>query len=120
METQTPAPRTPMNLEVEYRRSYAREESRGFIKNISLTGAYIANQDPTVQPGDKIQVRLVVSGRERMIPAAVVWRNAFGCGVRFMPTNNRDAQIVDDLIYFAESKRSDSRDVITDILRRVS
>lgn len=119
MEAQTPAPRTPLSLEVEYRRSYAREESRGLITNISLTGACISNADPTVQPGDKIQVKIAVSGRERKIPAAVIWKSTEGCGVRFMPTNNRDAQIVDDLIYFAETKRSDVRDVITDILKKV-
>lgn len=52
-------------------------------------------------------------------PATVVWANSVGCGVKFMPVNNRDVQIVDDLIYFVEAQRTDRRDVLDKILKKV-
>lgn len=115
-----PSPRTPMNMEVCFKRSYAREESVGFIKNLSLTGAFLAFQAMPMQPGEKINIRLQVEDRLRKIPAVVVWSNSVGCGILFQPTNNRDRQIVDDLIYFHESGRELRRSVLQEIFKKVA
>ena len=36
-----PAPRTPLNLDVSFRRNYARQDVTGILKNISLSGAFL-------------------------------------------------------------------------------
>lgn len=116
----TPAPRTPINIEVEFKKNYARECNLGVFKNISLTGAFIQHQLIELKPGEKISVRFNVCGRLRNITAHVIWSNKLGSGVRFAPTNNRDSQIVDDFIYFAESKREGNKDVFGEILTKVA
>ena len=121
METENnPAPRTRLNVHVVFRKSYAREESGGSLKNISLTGAFLAHRGETLKIGEKMHLTFMVSGRERQIQAVVVWTNSFGSGVRFMPQNNRDVQIVDDLIYFVEEKKTGTRVVLDQIFKRVA
>lgn len=122
INTVNPAPRIPLQLDVEYRRSYARRGERGRLKNISLSGAFLELKVSTsdVSPKDKILVTLLVSGRERRIPAHVIWTCASGCGIKFMPTNNRDVQIVDDLMYFVGDSRNSQREVLDDIFKKVS
>ena len=120
METINPAPRTPLHLNVFFKKNYAREEVNGTLKNISLTGAFLVIEGENFRSSEKIHLRFVVSGRERTITSQIIWANSAGCGVRFLPTNNRDIQIVDDLIYFVESKRTDRRSVLDDIMKKVS
>ncbi|MCB0384335.1 MAG: PilZ domain-containing protein [Bdellovibrionales bacterium] len=115
-----PAPRLPLSMDVEYRRSYARNSDRGKLRNISLTGAFLETDVLGLGTNDKLMVTFIVSGRKRNVTATVVWKNENGCGVRFHPTNNRDVQIVDDLMYFVESKRETRKDVLDSIFRRVS
>lgn len=119
-QMQDPAPRTPLQLEVNFRKSYAREESQGILRNISISGAFleVAGADFTVQ--EKLQLDFRVGGRIRKVQALVVWKNSMGCGVKFLPLNNRDVQIVDDLIYYVESQRDDRRDVLNKIFKRVA
>ncbi len=114
-----PAPRTPLNLEVSFKRNYAREETKGTLKNISITGAFLEFTGGDIRANEKLNLVFVVAGRERKVPASVIWTNSLGCGVKFMPTNNRDVQIVDDLIYFIENSRNDRRSVIGDIFKKV-
>ncbi|MEQ1665223.1 MAG: PilZ domain-containing protein [Bdellovibrionales bacterium] len=116
-----PAPRLPLVMDVEYRRSYARNGEKGRLKNISLTGAFleIANIE-AFSPNDKVLIKLMVSGRERALSARVVWNSNMGIGLKFNPTNNRDVQIVDDLMYFVENSRSSQRDVLDSIFKKVS
>jgi hypothetical protein len=115
---QSPAPRTPLHIEVEYRKNYAREESAGILKNISITGAFL--QGAALRAGEKLSLKFRVSGRERNVQATVIWCNSAGSGVKFLPLNNRDVQIVDDLIYFVENKRTDTRGILDDIFKKVS
>jgi hypothetical protein len=117
---QTPASRTPLNIEVVYRKSYARDESSGTLKNISITGAFLAHTATQLKAGEKIHMAFSVAGRERNIHAVVIWTNSQGAGIKFLPQNNRDVQIVDDLIYFVETKRTGSRDVLDKIFKKVS
>lgn len=118
--TNNPAPRTPLNIQVEFRKSYAREEASGTLKNISLSGAFLCHTGENLRSGEKLHLTFSVSGRQRSIHAMVVWTNAKGSGVKFLPMNNRDVQIVDDLIYFVESKRSGTKSVLDQIFKKVA
>ncbi len=116
-----PSRRIPLQMDVEYRRSYARRGERGRLKNISLTGAFLETPVSRVlAPADKVTITLFVSGRQRQIAAHVVWHSDRGCGLRFVPVNQRDVQIVDDLMYFVESSRETQRTVLDDIFKKVS
>ncbi len=114
-----PAPRTPLNLEVSFKRNYAREETKGTLKNISISGAFLEFTGGQVRANEKLHLMFVVAGRERKVAAHIIWTNSNGCGVKFMPVNNRDVQIVDDLIYFVENGRNESRSVIDSIFKKV-
>lgn len=122
INTVNPSPRIPLQLEVEFRRSYARRGEKASLKNISLSGAFleIKSKDSDISPQDKLHVTILVSGRARKIPAHVVWTSSSGCGVKFMPLNNRDVQIVDDLMYFIGSTRASQREVLDDIFKKVA
>jgi hypothetical protein len=116
----TPAARLPLQMDVEFRRSYARQPESGKLRNISLTGAFLETDAINFLPNDKIVLTLNVSGRMRKLTAHVIWRRDDGCGLAFDPNNNRDVQIVDDLMYFVENKRESRRDVLTDIFKKVA
>lgn len=120
MDSQVPAPRTPLTLPVSFRKSYSRAEDTGVLRNISISGAFLEFKDHSLRNGDKVQLTFEVSGRVRKIQALIVWTNPAGCGIKFQPANNRDVQIVDDLIYFVETSRSDKKDVLDKILKKVS
>ena len=114
-----PAPRTPLNLKVSFKRNYAREETVGTLKNISISGAFLEFAGGEVRANEKLNLVFVVAGRERKIAAHVIWANSVGCGIKFMPVNNRDVQIVDDLIYFVENSRDGRRSVMDSIFKKV-
>lgn len=115
-----PAPRLPLKMDVEFRRSYARQSASGILRNISLTGAFLETTTEALTTLDKVVVTFVVGGRRRNINATIIWKNGAGCGIKFQPFNNRDVQIVDDLMYFVESTRENRRSVLDDIIKRVS
>ena len=115
-----PAPRTPLHVEVEFRKSYSRSETKGTLKNISLSGAFLSHKEAQLKPGDKLTITFTVSERVREIPAQVIWSNQTGSGIKFRPTNNRDVQIIDDLIYYVESKRTEHREVFEKIVKKVA
>ena len=114
------ASRLPLQLEVEYRKSYARHCQTGVLRNISLTGAFVEDTKHQFHAQDKISMTLQVSGRTRKVTAVVIWTNTDGAGVKFMPFNNQDVQIVDDLMFFVRDSRSSRRSVLNDIFSRVA
>jgi len=116
----SPAPRLPLTMDVEFRRSYARHSDNGQLRNISLTGAFLEVDILELGINDKLIINFIVSGRKREINATIVWKNKNGYGIKFHPTNNRDVQIVDDLMYFVESKRETGKNVLNLIFRQVS
>lgn len=119
METsKAPSPRTPLHLEVSFKKNYARQASSGVLKNISLTGAFLEYRGESFRTNEKLALTFVVAGRERKIAATVIWCNSVGCGLKFHPNSNRDVQIVDDLIYFVESNRSERRGVLDHIFKK--
>lgn len=115
-----PAPRTALNIQVDFRKSYARDGANGFLKNVSVSGAFLAHTSEMLRAGEKLNVVFSVAGRERDIQAVVVWSNSYGSGVRFLPQNNRDVQIVDDLIYFVETRKTGTRDILDRIFKKVA
>jgi PilZ domain len=118
--TNSPAPRTPLYLEVLFRRNYARQDTAGILKNISLSGAFLEISNHDLHLDEKVNLTFVVGTRERKIAAQIVWKNSMGAGIRFLPLNNRDVQIVDDLIYYVESKRMGHRGILDGILKKVA
>ena len=114
-----PSPRIPLKLEVEYRKSYGRSSETGQLKNISLTGAFLEHAcDELKGTENKVAVIFKVGGRSRKINAEIIWSNSAGSGIKFLPANNRDVQIVDDLMYFVESTREGRRSVLDDIFKQ--
>src|SRR5476651_708575 len=99
-ENDSPAKRFNVDLSFEFRRNYARQSNLAEVKNISASGALIRTNQP-LKLSEKIRVYLSVSGRTRRMVAKVVWISNLGVGLEFQPFNNRDAQIIDDIIYYA-------------------
>ena len=119
-EANKPAKRLPLELNINFRRSYGRKEESGKLQNISITGAFLKTDHEDLAPRDKLIITFEVSGRVRKIDASIVWNNEHGCGIRFQPFNNRDVQIVDDLMYFVDSQRESRRSVFKSIIDQVS
>lgn len=117
--TLVPSPRLPLEMSIDFRKSYARQPGRGTLKNISLTGAFLQTETAELFPSDKLVITLVLSERIRRMSATVVWKNGSGCGVVFHPFNKRDVQIVDDLMYFVQNTRSGRKHVLDDIFKYV-
>jgi hypothetical protein len=113
-----PAPRIPLQMQIEFRKSYGRQNTRGVLKNISLTGAFLETETLELVPSDKVVLEFVVSERRRKMAATIVWKNPNGCGVVFHPFNKRDTQIVDDLMYFVQNRRDFRRNLLEDIFKQ--
>lgn len=113
-----PSPRIPLKLDVEYKKSYGRSQEFGELKNISLTGAFLQHTNEALKANDKVAITFKVGGRIRKINALIIWSNGAGSGLKFLPSNNRDVQIVDDLMYFVETKRENRRNVLDDIFKQ--
>lgn len=115
-----PSPRLPLQMNIEFRKSYARQGGKGTLRNISLTGAFLETETQELFPSDKLIITFVLSERVRRMTATIVWKNGNGCGVQFHPFNKRDVQIVDDLMYFVQNSRAGRRSVLDDIFQVVS
>lgn len=113
-----PAPRIPLQMQIEYRKSYGRQNTKGVLKNISLTGAFLETETLELAPTDKVVLEFVVSDRRRKMIATIIWKTPAGCGVRFQPFNKRDTQIVDDLMYFVQNTREFRRNLLDDIFKQ--
>ncbi|MCB9073718.1 MAG: PilZ domain-containing protein [Bdellovibrionaceae bacterium] len=118
-ETTKPAPRVPLCLPIEFRKSYARDANKGGLLNISLTGAFLEHGPEDLLVNDKINLHFKVSGRERVLQACIVWQNSNGSGVSFNPENNQDVQIIDDLMYFVRTYRDSKRAVLDSIFSQI-
>jgi hypothetical protein len=119
-QTSLPSPRLPLQMNIEFRKSYARQAGKGTLRNISLTGAFLETETLELFPADKLVITFVLSERIRRMTATIVWKNGRGCGVQFHPFNKRDVQIVDDLMYFVQNSRAGRRSVLDDIFTVVA
>ena len=122
METENkPAPRTKLSLNVQFKRSYARSEVTGTLKNLSVSGALLETPDATsLRANDKIQICFEVAGRKRKVPARIVWSKLNGFGIKFDHQSNRDIQIVDDLIYFVEASSAEKNEALSSLFKLVA
>ncbi len=116
----SPAERMQLFIDVEYKKSYARKQNIGIMKNISLTGAFVSHGVEKLDANEKIMLHFKVSGRARKIQASVIWTDVNGAGVKFHPFNNRDIQIIDDLMYFVKSKKESQAFLLNNIFKQVS
>ena len=114
-----PSPRLPLKLPIEFRKNYSRKSDYGDLRNISLTGAFLIHNTDEIMVNDKINIHFKVSGRERTLNASVIWLDDHGCGLQFHPDNNRDVQIVDDLMYFVKGRRNKNKNVLDEIFSKV-
>ena len=119
MELEKPAKRHRVELKFEFKRSYARQPAQAEVKNLSLTGALIKIDQP-LRPAEKISVFLAISGRTRKVNAEVIWAGDGVSGIKFLPFNNRDLQIVDDIIYYATEKSHSTKELLDTILNKVA
>lgn len=115
----SPAPRIPLELIIEFRKSYSRASDNGRLTNISISGAFIES-DSRFDKNDKLNMTFEVGGRVRKIAAKVVWTNERGAGLMFQHFNNRDVQLIDDLMYFIENNRESRRDVLSELFKKVA
>ena len=117
---QTPAPRIPLRYNVEYRKTYSRRGDQGVLRNISLTGAFLEASEADLAKNDKVLLNMMVGGRERKLSCRVIWVGPRGAGLQFLHFNNRDIQLVDDLMYFTENAREKRLSVLETIFKKVS
>jgi hypothetical protein len=117
-QDKVPAPRLPLQMQIEYRKSYGRQNTKGILKNISLTGAFLETETIELVAADKVVIEFVVSERRRKVACTIVWKNQRGCGIQFQPFNKRDTQIVDDLMYFVQNTREFRRHLLDDIFKQ--
>ncbi len=117
---QNPAPRVPLKFGVQFRRTYGRNFQSGLLFNVSLTGAFLKCAPQDIKPNDRIELSFNVGGRTRKLSSHIIWINQHGCGVRFIPTSQRDSQIIDDLIYFISSRRENQKSVLDLILKEAA
>jgi hypothetical protein len=115
-----PSPRIPLQMNIEYRKSYGRANAKGTLKNISLTGAFLETETVELAADDKVVLEFIVSERRRKMAATIIWKNAKGCGVLFHPFNKRDTQIVDDLMYFVQNRREFRKNLLDDIFKQAA
>jgi hypothetical protein len=117
-QNNVPAPRIPLQMQIEFRKSYGRQNVQGTLKNISLTGAFLETETLELTAEDKVILEFVVSERRRKMSATIVWKTHKGCGVVFQPFNKRDIQIVDDLMYFVQNRREFRKSLLEDIFKQ--
>ncbi len=111
----------PAYLNVEYKKVYARDFTCGQLRHINNSEAYLSTPSiPSKNPisrdskkalksQDKISIVLVLGERKRILQASVLSTDSRGARVKFHFLNNRDYQIIDDLIYFVEKAKESRR-----------
>lgn len=115
-----PERRIPLSMDVGFRKTYGRKDLEANLINISLSGAFLKTKTNDLDLREKINLSFKVGSRTRSLTAKVVWKNAFGAGIQFYHTNNRDVQIIDDLMYFIEESREDRKSVLNQIFDQVA
>ena len=95
------------NLNVEYKKKYARHLRIGRLRDISNSEAYLLTEDDKAlfSLRDEISITLELGQRKRTLQASVIANDTQGVKVKFHFYNNREYQIIDDLIYFIEKSK---------------
>lgn len=115
-----PAPRTRLNVAVIFRRKYAREDEKGCLKNISESGAFLAQTGDPLPMGSKVHIILDFLGHRREIVAEIIWSNTNGGGLRFLPNVGRDKLAVQDFIEYINEQKNSRNSTLDLIFKKVS
>jgi len=115
-----PAPRTRLNIPVVFRRKYHRYDESGQLKNISESGAFLAQNGDPLTVGSKVHVTLDFLGNKRELVAEVVWSNSNGSGIHFLPNVGRDKLAVQDFIEFINEQKSARHLALDRIFKKVA
>ena len=113
------AERLKLQNPIQIRRNYGRKQERAFLMNISLTGAYIQYPKHHFSINEKLHLDFMVKGRQRSVTASVVWVHPCGAGLKFLPLNGQDVQIIDDFIYFVSVQKEKNRSILEDIFLKI-
>ena len=99
------------NLDVEYKKKYARHFKVGRLRDISNSEAYLLTKDDKTPFNlkDEISITLKLGQRKRTLQASVIASDTSGVKIKFHFYNNREYQIVDDMIYFIEKSKEERR-----------
>ena len=99
------------DFNVEYKKKYARHFQIGRLKDISNSEAYLLtkNNKASLNLKDEISILFKLGERKRVIQASVISSDAHGVKLKFHFYNNKEYQIVDDLIYFIEKSKEERR-----------
>ena len=119
LSTLRPARRVPLALTVSFRKSYSRQNGMGHFKNLSSTGAFLEHQIELC-PQEKVHLEINTGGNLRQIAAEVIWSNSGGSGLRFLPQNERDKVIINDLLEMIDQNRDDHHQIMNMIFNRVA
>ena len=104
---------------IQLRRNYGRKQEDAYLLNISKTGAYIRYPKHGFNINEKLHLDLKVKDRQRPVAASVVWVHPLGVGLRFLPVNGQDEQIVDDFIYFVDLEKKKSKNILENIFHQI-
>ena len=99
------------DLNVEYKKKYARHSKMGTLKNISNSEAYLLTKDDSffLNIKDEVSILFRLGERKRIVQASVISKDNHGIKIKFQFYNNKEYQIVDDLIYFIEKSKEERR-----------
>lgn len=113
------APRTRLNVSCLFRRRYSRENEEGALKNISESGAFLAQPNASLPIKSKVHLILDFLGHKREIICEVVWSNEKGSGIKFLPNVGRDKRSVEDFIEYINEQKNSKYQVLNMIFKRV-
>lgn len=104
MEMLSRAPRIKVNYKIALKKLFSNNQDMVKIKNISMSGAFIEMSTEDFNTREMVGLNFVVSDRERVVQARIVWKSNEGIGVQFHPQNFQDQVIINDLIFFLQNK----------------
>ena len=111
--------RRKLHRSIQLRRNYGRQQEGVLLENISKTGAYLRYPKHGLNINEKLYLELKVKDRYRPVPASVVWVHPLGVGVKFLPVNGQDEQIVNDFIYFVDVEKEKTKNILEDIFQQI-
>lgn len=116
-----PATRTNSKIAILFKASYEREFSTGSLHNISLSGAFLFDNELTMDKNAKqINLYIKLNKRNRILSAKVVWKTKHGYGLQFSKTSAQDKKLVDDLIYFEDQKNKLKQNILHQIFKKIA
>lgn len=92
------AQRVKLNTPILFRRPFARFEEKGALKNMSVTGAFLAHQGQPLKPQTWVELILNTGSITRRLKAQVIWTGPHGSGLKFETRYQKDRILVEDFL----------------------